>query len=224
MFNVVRSYPAPPSLARNVSYKEADVISALRLIFFDKCYLCEQASLSNPEVEHFLPHGGTKALKFSWDNLFYVCRRCNGIKSNSHVNLLNCTLAAVNVSEEIVHYAGNAEVGEIIVKAASDKPSQQTINTVKLLDKCFNGENTAIRKVSKESLMEKLLIELNNFRPLRDTLAQRLSTPEQIESSKQTLRIMCSSNYPFSIFWRWHLIKDIMVNRNHPGLRGELGF
>lgn len=224
MFNVVRSYPEPISLARNVSYKDADVIDALRAMFFDKCYLCEQASLSNPEVEHFVPHGHTAALKFGWGNLFYSCRRCNGIKSNSHINLLDCTIVGTNVSEEIVHYAGNAEVGEIVVKAASANPSQQTINTVKLLNKCFNGENTALRKVSKESLMEKLLIELNNFRPLRDVLAQRLSTPDEVQSSKQTLSQMCSVSYPFSTFWKWHLINDILVNRYHPNLRLELGF
>lgn len=224
MFNVVRSYPGPASLSRNVSYKDADVIDALRSMFFDKCYLCEQASLSNPEVEHFVPHGDTNALKFGWGNLYYACRRCNGIKSNSHINLLDCTVAGTNVSDEIVHFAGNAEVGEIVVRAASANPSQQTINTVKLLNKCFNGENTALRKVSKESLMEKLLVELNNFRPLRDVLAQRLSPPADILNSKQSLAIMCRSDYPFSVFWRWHLMNDIIVRKNHSNLRAELGF
>lgn len=224
MFSVTRSYPAPSSLALQQSYKDHDVIEALRIIFHDKCYLCEQGSISDPEVEHFVPHNKNLALKFGWNNLFFACRRCNGIKSNNHINLLNCTAVGNNVSDEIVHYAGNAHVGEIIVKAFSENPSAQVLNTVSLLDKCFNLENTSLRRVSKESLIEKILIELNNFRPLRDILAQRLSSQQQIAEAKSTLALMCSSNYPFSIFWRWHLINDVILKRRYPDLRRELGF
>lgn len=224
MFNVTRSYPAPVSLALQKSYKGHDVIESLRIVFHDKCYLCEQGSISDPEVEHFVPHNKTAALKYGWDNLFFSCRRCNGIKSNNHINLLDCTDTVNNVSDEIVHYAGNAHVGEVIVKPFSENPSVQVLNTVSLLDKCFNLENTSLRRVSKESLIEKILIELNNFRPLRDILAQRLSSQEQIAEAKSTLALMCSSNYPFSIFWRWHLINDVILKRRYPDLRGELGF
>ncbi|MCA1174827.1 MULTISPECIES: HNH endonuclease [unclassified Pantoea] len=224
MFNVTRSYPAPTSLALNRTYKDQDVIDALRLIFHDKCYLCEQGSISDPEVEHFVPHNKNKALKFGWDNLFFVCRRCNGIKSTNHINLLDCTVSAINVSDEIVHFAGNADVGEIVIRPHSKNPSVQVENTVLLLSKCFNLENTSLRKISKESLMEKILVELNNFRPLRDVLAQRLSSIESVIAAKQSLAIMCSSNYPFSIFWRWHVISDVILKRRHPNLRQELGF
>lgn len=224
MFNVTRSYPAPVSLALKRSYKDHDVIEALRLIFHDKCYLCEQGSISAPEVEHFVPHNKTEALKYGWDNLFFSCRRCNGIKSSSHTNLLDCTVAANNVSDEIIHYAGNADVGEITIKPHSLSPSEQVINTVSLLNKCYNLENTSLRRVSKESLMEKILVELNNFRPLRDVLAQKLSSHEDVIASKKTLAIMCSDNYPFSIFWRWHLINDVILKRRYPDLRRELGF
>ncbi|HCT7985339.1 TPA: HNH endonuclease [Serratia liquefaciens] len=224
MFNVTRFYPAPNSLALQRSYKERDVIEALRSIFHDKCYMCEQGSISNPEVEHFVPHNKTAVLKYGWDNLFFSCRRCNGIKGNNHINLLDCTISQNNVSDEIIHYAGNADVGEIIVKPSSKNPSVKVLNTVSLLDKCFNLENTSLRKISKESLMEKILVELNNFRPLRDVLAQRLSSPEEVTASKRTLAIMCSVNYPFSIFWRWHLINDVILKVRHPDLRKELGF
>lgn len=224
MFNVIRSYPAPNSLALLRSYKEHDVIEALRLMFHDKCYLCEQGSISNPEVEHFVPHNKTAVLKYGWDNLFFSCRRCNGIKSNGHINLLDCTIARNNVSDEIIHYAGNADVGEIIVKPSTQNPTAQVLNTVSLLNKCFNLENTSLRKISKESLMEKILVELNNFRPLRDVLAQRLSSPEEVAASKSSLATMCLENYPFSIFWKWHLINDVILKRRHPNLRQELGF
>ncbi|EIX9775491.1 MULTISPECIES: hypothetical protein [Klebsiella pneumoniae complex] len=224
MFNVVRPLQVPPSLALQRTYKSEDVIDALRVMFHNKCYLCEQDSLADPEVEHFVPHNRDPLLKFGWGNLFYACRRCNGIKSNSHVNLLDCTLPNSNVSSEIVHFAGNAAVGEILIRASSNNPSQQVINTVNLINKCFNLDNTSLRKVSKESLMEKLLIELGNYLPLRDVLATRLSTQNDIQSAKNSLAIMCADNYPFSIFWKWHILKDVQLSQRFPNLRTELGF
>ncbi|TNZ14026.1 HNH endonuclease, partial [Vibrio parahaemolyticus] len=41
MFNVVRTYPEPPSIAKN-EYNKDDVLKKLRPMFFDKCYLCER--------------------------------------------------------------------------------------------------------------------------------------------------------------------------------------
>ncbi|HBT4986517.1 TPA: HNH endonuclease, partial [Klebsiella pneumoniae] len=122
MFNVVRPLQAPESLASQRTYKSEDVIVALRAMFYNKCYLCEQDSLADPEVEHFIPHENDPSLKFGWGNLYYACRRCNGIKSNTHVNLLDCTLSNNNVSDDIIHFAGNAAVGEILIKASNDNP------------------------------------------------------------------------------------------------------
>lgn len=224
MFNVIRPNQTPTSLALQRSYKEDDVITILRSIFHGKCYLCEQDSLANPEVEHFIPHNKDPVLKFGWENLFYVCRRCNGIKSNRRAPLLNCTNPNVRVFDEIIHFAGNAEVGEVIIRSSSNNPSQETINTVNLINKCFNESNTSLRRVSKESLMEKLLIELNNYRPLRDVLVKRLSPQVKIQEAKDSLSIMCSDDYPFSVFWKWHILKDIQLATRFPNLRNELGF
>ncbi|MBC0855172.1 HNH endonuclease [Pantoea stewartii] len=223
MFNVTRPQPAPLSLALKKSYNDPDVIKALRTMFHSKCYLCEQDSVSNPEVDHFVPHRKVDSLKYGWDNLYYICRRCNGIKSNTHINLLDCVSVA-NISDEIEHYAGNAYVGEIIIKASQVSPSQQTLNTIELLMECYNSENTSLREISKESLLEKLLFHLGEFIPLRDVLAKMLSTPEQISHAKSTLALMCRDDYPFSIFWKWHIIKDIKLKQRYPNLRQELGF
>ena len=224
MFNVIRTQPAPLSLAANKSYKEKDVIDELSLIFHGKCYLCEQDSISAPEVEHFKPHEKKKALKFGWNNLYLVCRRCNGIKSNKHVGLLDCTNPGINVFEEIKHFAHSASVGEIIIKPTKSKPSQDVLKTVELLRLCFSLENTALRRISKVSLMDKILVELNNFTPCRLILASRLSTQENIDEAKATLKKMCQIDYPFSVFWKWQVIEDVQMNKYHPNLRGDLGF
>ncbi|MBA5601739.1 HNH endonuclease [Pectobacterium aroidearum] len=224
MFNVTRTQPSPPSLANNTSYRYPDVIQALQAMFHGKCYLCEQDSISDPEVEHFVPHGENTALKFGWNNLFYSCRRCNGIKSNTHRDLLDCTDSRVNVFEEIVHYAGNAAVGEIEIKANLAQPSKETINTVDLLKKCFNEETTGLKAVSKESLLEKLLDDFNEFMTHRNSLVNKRSTSQVVSQAKESLMIMCSEDYPFSVFWKWHILKDPTIERKFPAIRNELNF
>ncbi|HFK5610441.1 TPA: hypothetical protein ACG0A2_001795 [Enterobacter hormaechei subsp. steigerwaltii] len=224
MFNVQRSTPTPPSLALQNSYKGQDVIDALRTMFHDKCYLCEQDFISAPEVEHFRPHNNTAALLYGWDNLFYSCRRCNSIKSNTHTNLLDGSNPANDVFSEIVHYAGNAAMGEVVIRASSARPSQETINTVTLIDKCFNDENTSLKGISKESLLEILLEDYSKFLFFRNKLADRGSTPQEIREAKDKLSVMCHVKHRFSVFWKWHIIKDITVNRKFPDIRVELGF
>lgn len=224
MFNVQRTMPAPPSLALQTSYKGKDVIDALRAMFFDKCYLCEQDSISSPEVEHFVPHKKTAALKYGWNNLFYSCRRCNSIKSYNHTNLLDGSNPQLDVFNEIVHYAGNAAMGEVVIKASSQNPSQETINSVNLISKCFNDENTSLRGISKESLLEILLEDYTRFLGFRNILASRGSTQEEIAFAKAKLSVMCQVKHRFSVFWKWHIIKDVTVNRKFPDIRVELGF
>lgn len=224
MFNVIRSQPAPASLAKEHSYRGQDVIEALRTMFHNKCYLCEQDSVADPEVEHFQPHNDDPKLIYGWDNLYFSCRRCNSVKNNRHVDLLNCADTRIDVFDEIIHYAGNAAMGEVEIRASKPRPSQQTINTVSLLYKCFNEEGTSLREVSKESLLERLLEEFAEYSRWRGVLASRRSTPQKVQEAKEQLAVMCSIAYPFSVFWKWHILKDVIINRKHPSIRVDLGF
>ena len=63
MFNVTRTQPAPDSLKNKNGYAGDDVLNELRLIFFDKCYLCEISEPTSLNIEHFIPHGGDEDLK-----------------------------------------------------------------------------------------------------------------------------------------------------------------
>ena len=88
MVKIERSFPAPASLeseAKKVSgsYEQPDVVSRLRKDFHDKCYICELKNLQDPQVEHLLPHKNGKypERKFDWNNLFWSCSHCNGIKN-----------------------------------------------------------------------------------------------------------------------------------------------
>ena len=45
--------------------------------------ICELKNLQDPQVEHLLPHKNGKypERKFDWNNLFWSCSHCNGIKN-----------------------------------------------------------------------------------------------------------------------------------------------
>lgn len=223
MFKVVRNIAAPECLGRRI-YNHQSVVDSLRIIFYDKCYLCEQGQLSDPEIEHFIPHEDNDNLKYSWGNLFYSCSRCNSIKSNTYKNLLDCTSEGLDVFNEIKHSAGNAAVGKIILEATNPKPSQATLNTIALLNECFNSENTGLRGVTKESLMEKIISDYIYLMNLRVILANPKSTEAEITDAKDKLVPMCKVSYPFSVFWRWHILSDKTLSRLYPDLREFLNF
>lgn len=73
MIKCERTYPAPESLAKRQAYNEADVISRLKEIFNDKCYICGLKGLQDGVVEHLVSHKGNDDLKYDWDNLFWSC-------------------------------------------------------------------------------------------------------------------------------------------------------
>ena len=88
MVKVERSLPAPASLAMekektNGSYNGSDVVKRLMEDFNNKCYICEIYNLQDPQVEHLKPHFGGKYIdrKFDWNNLFWSCGHCNGVKN-----------------------------------------------------------------------------------------------------------------------------------------------
>lgn len=89
MVKVIRSFPAPESLAEEAKkvtgkYDKSDVIERLKEDFHNKCYICEMKELQDPNVEHLLPHKNGTYLerKFDWENLFWSCSHCNSVKNN----------------------------------------------------------------------------------------------------------------------------------------------
>lgn len=223
MFYVKRSYPGPSDLSKNI-YNSYQIVSELRSIFHDKCYLCERQGLMDSEVEHFIPHGDKEELKYGWDNLFYVCRRCNSIKGDTHIDLLDCTSDKINVFEEIKHLAYECTAGRILVIANSENPDSKVINTVRLLDLCFNSVNTGHRDTANEFLLEQIQLEFEYFIGLRRVLVDLRSTDEQKKHAIDSMREICKVAYPYSVFWRWHAITDVQLNKKHENLREILGF
>lgn len=218
MFNVTRIYPAPACIARG-HYTKEEVLVVLKPMFFEKCYLCERDEIQDVEVEHFVPHEGDDALKYSWENLFYSCSRCNSIKSNRHVNLLDCTDGALDVGSLISCKMPSAPSDRVMVGTTSQNPTQEMINTARLLDECFNLENTALRGISREALMEQLWDHYTDLLNARRVLRNKKSPEVDKIRAEQTISAMLTVKHPFSIFWRYYYLGDTFLVNTYSHLR-----
>ncbi|EOI5798072.1 HNH endonuclease [Cronobacter dublinensis] len=224
MFNIIRDIESPDCLSRGI-YNDPTVTEALKRIFHGKCYLCEQARLSDPEIEHFIPHEGNDALKYDWNNLYYSCSRCNSIKSNRHINLLDCSDPQTNVSMEIIHLAPSLSSQDVVIASPDEEnASEKTKNTIRLLKECFNSRTTGLRGITRENLLENLLRNYTNYLLSRQVLINLESTEDEINYAKARLKAMCKISFPFSIFWKWHIRLDDFLLEHHPNLIAELDF
>ncbi|EBP3338655.1 HNH endonuclease, partial [Salmonella enterica] len=155
MFNITRTYPAPDCIARN-RYNDTEVTEVLKPLFHAKCYLCERNEVQDAEVEHLIPHEGDDNLKYNWDNLFYSCSRCNGIKSNRHKNILNCSDSSIDIFNQIVCKMPSMPDDDVVILPNINPPTLSIASTVGLLNECYNLKNTGLRKISRESLIEQM--------------------------------------------------------------------
>lgn len=216
MFNVIRTYPGPSCLAKK-EYNQPEIVNALRSIFYEKCYLCERTNIQDVEIEHLVPHEGDDALKFQWDNLFYSCSRCNSIKSSKHKDILDCSDNALDIFNEICCIMPSIPDDDVCIEVIGNQP--QAINTAELLKECYNLENTALRMVSREALMNELFDYYYRFLSLRKILKDISEDPEEKKRAEGRMKAMLAVVHPFSIFWRWHYLGDKFLVQKYPDLR-----
>jgi hypothetical protein len=201
MFNVTRPQPGPDCAT---DYRSKEVMAALRAMFHGKCYLCED-EVSDPVVEHFIPHEGDPVKKYDWNNLYYACHRCNNIKGTT-TDLLDCCDPTIDISHSIKCVFPGIPGENIVVETQCD--DAKTRNTVHLLDRCYNEDNTGIRSISREMLHEKLFDYYYEFISDRRTLKNHDALPADKERAKAHLTLMQDVSYPFSVFWKWHILSD----------------
>jgi len=114
--------PCPNPSALQTNYRHPANKDALRDASFDKCMYCE-SKVSHTyfgDVEHIRPKDQFPELEFNWENLGFVCAKCNNAKLNRWHNETpfinpyeedpNLHLAAVGAF--ILHRTGS-ERGEV---------------------------------------------------------------------------------------------------------------
>ena len=138
----------------NGKYNLPDVIEQLRTDFCDKCYICELKSLTDPEVEHLIPHEGSRHLdlKFDWQNLFWSCRHCNSIKNQKKYagKIMNCC----QVDPEN-HLIFRYQTEDSIEVTPLDE-DELSIMTAQLIYETFNLKNTGIRIAASQARIDAL--------------------------------------------------------------------
>ena len=191
MVKVERSFPAPESLAieaqkKNGSYEKKDVVERLIADFHNKCYICEMSNLQDPQVEHLLPHKNGKYLerKFDWNNLFWSCGHCNGVKNQSKYDegILACCKTD---PEDVIVFRLQDEKIQVFAK---DKENRQAALTAELVTEVFELRNTDMRVYKSAMRFEKLNKEMNK---LYDSLEELNGNPESkfaLRKAKALLR------------------------------------
>jgi uncharacterized protein (TIGR02646 family) len=214
MVKVTRSFPAPKSLAIEAlkadgSYNKPDVVRQLREDFNDKCYICELKDLSDPEVEHLLPHmnGKYRDRKFDWNNLFWVCKHCNGVKKAEKYNegIIDC---CKQDPEKLIKFS--FEQGNVIAEAF-DNSDLKSIRTAELVYETFNKTNTGIREAACENRIKSLSKSMN-------ILYKELDNYKNNPSSKRNIRMLkaiLGRESAFAAFKRSYVRKRL---EEYPGL------
>ena len=212
MFLTARPPTFPKSLTKSTkNYRATDVVGELQKIFFEKCYLCERKGFPDVNIEHRDPHRGDETKKYDWHNLFYACVRCNSIKGDAHINILDCC-QNIDVAQAIELHCpvANNEAHEITVNLGNFSSTLEISATINLLDRCFNETNTPLRSISRHSLVR----EIQRYQTQLMILKNKLLYPELPLSKKakddliEQLKAMCDKEFPFSSFWKWAITRD----------------
>lgn len=205
MFNVIRTQPAPASLAARRSYSEVDVIIELRKIFHDKCYICETKDPLSLNVEHFEAHLDDDEKKYDWGNLFFACARCNNIKRHHFNDLLNCTDPSVNAFRAIRHLPPVTPFSkEIRIEAMSaDERSQRT---ARLIRKIFNDDNTGNKEVTGVYLRKRVFHQYSRLLRHINLYINEDSLPDEKREALERIKNMLGEDQEYSAFIRWAIL------------------
>jgi hypothetical protein len=149
-------------------------------------------------------------------NLYYSCGRCNSIKSFTHTNLLDCCDNNTDVFRGIKCLLPSCPDSDISITAQVN--NLQATNTVKLLNRCYNEKNTPLRGITRVVLMDKLFELHVEFQQYRLILIKKKYTPDEKALAKARLTEMIKDHYPFSVFWRWHVLSDTFLSGQLDGV------
>ena len=204
MISVQRSYPAPASLATEAlkasgKYNCEDVTERLRQDFSDKCYICEIKPVTDPEVEHRLPHKNNSIAgrKFNWDNLYWSCRHCNSVKNQAKYDsgILDC--CSCDPEKYLAH-----EIKESVVFVSALNPSDgEAVLTAELIHEVFNLKNSGIRIAACQARVEGLQKEMVK---LYTALAKYRQKPNS-KLNRRNIRVLLRKESAFAAFKRYYV-------------------
>ena len=208
MIKVERSQPAPESLAveaqkKDGQYNRPDVTERLRHDFHDKCYICGIQGLQDPVVEHRLPHknGLYHDRKFDWNNLFWSCGHCNGVKNRGKYDegIIDC---CARDPEGLLEFEWDEK--NVSVSAVNPNDAEAKL-TAELLYEVFNVRNTGTRVITSRVRFNSLLEQMNIVIKALDKYKEH---PE-LKHNQRMLRAHLQRESAFAEFKRAYVSKRL---------------
>lgn len=187
------------------TYRQPQIIEAIKDEFYNKCYLCEQKGITSINIEHFKPHRGDKELKFDWDNLFYSCAHCNNIKSDKYDTILNPTDENEDV-EGLIHYSIRNLLRNSKVEIIALDEEAKTRGTAQLLEAIYNG-TTTMKCIEAINIKTQLVVELVKFTTYLREYEDDETEDDEKEDLDREIRKKLNKKSAFSAFKR-QIIKD----------------
>ncbi len=195
-------------------YNDKKIEETIRNDFFVLCYICEEYVPIHFQIDHFYPQNNFSELKNDWNNLFYCCAKCNGLRPKS-INtkgnevLNNCE----DDVEELIHLKYHK--GRVTVIANSE--DEKTVNTRKLLNRIYNG----IGSQSKAFIYRRNEIkeEIEEFDEIIKKYKKNNSLFENELSKRLSKRTMSKKSAYIS--FKRQFIRDEHKRRLPSGLSGE---
>lgn len=204
MVKVERSMPAPDSLNLekmkvNGSYAKPDVVERLKQDFHNKCYICELDNLQDPQVEHLRPHfdGKYKDLKFDWNNLFWSCAHCNGVKNQRKYDdhIIDCCKVDPETKIYFRLHDGNTDVQAI------NPEDEDAKMTAELVTEVFNLKNSGMRVYKSDMRFGELNREMSKLY----SALEELSVEPQSAFAANKLRALLRRKSRFAAFKRSYI-------------------
>ena len=184
-------------------FNDKIVKESLKKDFYKKCYLCEEVT-RHFEVDHFYPQKPYSHLINDYTNLFYCCQKCNKIKPkkidiSSNNEILNC--CEIDPEEYIKLSLDIVKCKIEISKIKDDQFSSQIDNTIKILNRIYNGENS--NSNSCNDLRDEIIKEIEEFRKIIDKYYKTKLKQSAVKKIQEKVGLKSS----YSTFKRW-IIRD----------------
>lgn len=140
------------------SYRTDDVLEALHQVFLGKCYLTEKVfeSVSEIEIDHFIPRSERPSLKYAWSNLYASDHKANISKPKISPpgGYLNPCNPEDDVETQILYSLSMDDTPHF---RALDPQNQKAINTASLLNRLHKDLRKAIQ--DKHNAVLKMMAE-----------------------------------------------------------------
>lgn len=138
--------------------------------------------LQDPNVEHLMPHKNGKypERKFDWENLFWSCGHCNGIKNNTKYDegIIDC---CKQDPEKCLQFHLMDDTVAIDVSGTQDVFQNRT---AMIITEVFSVKNTGMRTYTSDERLRLLQKEMN-------ILYKQLEKLHNNPNSKVILRTIC---------------------------------